>query len=52
MDGGYAYTDKAYDLVEHGIRRGHNIRRPIKKPNRQILTVLTNDDITEIMNKK
>lgn len=52
VDGGYAYTDKAYDLVEHGIRRGHNIRRPIKKPDRQILTVATNDDVTEIMNKK
>lgn len=41
VDGGFAYTDKSYDLVEHGIRRGHSVRRPEKKPGRQVFMVET-----------
>lgn len=45
IDGGFAYTDKSYDLVEHGIQRGHNVRRPRKKPERQILEITTDEEI-------
>lgn len=45
IDGGFAYTDKSYDLVEHGIQRGHNVRRPRKKPERQILAITTDEEI-------
>lgn len=41
VDGGFAYTDKSYDLVEFGIRRGHSVRRPKKKPERQVFAVET-----------
>lgn len=45
IDGGFAYTDKSYDLVEYGIQRGHNVRRPRKKPERQILAKTTDEEI-------
>ncbi len=45
IDGGFAYTDKSYDLVEYGIQRGHNVRRPRKKPERQILAITTDEEI-------
>lgn len=51
IDGGFAYTDKSYDLVECGIRRGHSIRRPEDKPERQVLAVATKDDIDEVFNE-
>lgn len=51
IDGGFAYTDKSYDLVEYGIRRGHSIRRPKEKPERQVLAVTTKDDIDEVFNE-
>ena len=51
IDGGFAYTDKSYDLVEYGIRRGHSIRRPKEKPKRQVLAVTTKDDIDEVFNE-
>lgn len=41
IDGGFAYTDKAYDLVEYGIKRGHSVRRPEEKPERQIIAMET-----------
>ena len=44
IDGGFAYTDKAYDLVEYGIKRGHSIRRPKEKPERQIIEMATDED--------
>lgn len=51
VDGGFAYTDKSYDLVEHGIRRGHSIRRPQKKPVRQVFAVETEDiDFNGLLN--
>ena len=43
-DGGFAYTDKAYDLVEYGIMRGHSVRRPEEKPERQIIEMATDED--------
>lgn len=45
IDGGFAYTDKSYDLVEYGISRGKSIRRPSQKPDRQILSVMPEADI-------
>lgn len=44
IDGGFAYTDKAYDLVEYGIKRGHSVRRPEEKPERQIIEMATDED--------
>ena len=44
IDGGFAYTDKAYDLVEYGIMRGHSVRRPEEKPERQIIEMATDED--------
>lgn len=41
VDGGFAITDKAYDLVEYGIHRGHDVRRPKEKLERQIISVIT-----------
>lgn len=45
IDDGFAYADKSYDLVEYGIRRGHSIRRPKDKPERQVLARDTDEDI-------
>jgi len=45
IDGGFAYTDKAYDLVEYGIKRGHGVRRPEEKPERLIIEIATDEDI-------
>lgn len=45
IDGGFGYTDKSNNLVENGIQRGHNVRRPSKKWERQILTMATDEDI-------
>ena len=47
IDGGFAYTDKAYDLVEYGIMRGHSVRRPEEKPERQILEIATDEDVID-----
>ena len=51
INGGFAYTDKAYDIIEYGVRRGQSIRRPKEKPERQIVEVATEDDINEVLNK-
>lgn len=51
INGGFAYTDKAYDIIEYGVRRGQNIRRPKERPERQIVEVATEDDINEMLNK-
>lgn len=51
IDGGFAYADKTYDLVEYGIKRGHSIRRPKEKPERQVLKMATNADIDETVNE-
>ena len=45
IDSGFAYADKSYDIVEYGIRRGHSVRRPKEKPERQVLGMSTIDDI-------
>lgn len=47
IDGGFAYTDKAYDLVEYAIKRGHSVRRPKEKPERQIIEIATDEDIDQ-----
>ena len=47
IDGGFAYTYKAYDLVEYGIMRGHSVRRPEEKPERQILEMATDEDVID-----
>lgn len=47
IDGGFAYTDKAYDLVEYGIMRGHSVRGPEEKPERQILEMATDEDVID-----
>ena len=52
VDGGYAYADKAYDLIEFGIRRGHRIRRPSQKSERQILAITTDEDIAALFNEQ
>lgn len=36
VDGGYVYTDRAWDIVEHGICRGHKVDRPDKIKEREI----------------
>ena len=48
-DGGFAYADKSYDLVEYGIRRGHSIRRPKEMPERQVLEMATGDDVNYML---
>ena len=40
VDGGYAYTERAHDLVEHGIKRGHSYHRPSSIPQREIISIL------------
>ena len=50
IGGGFAYSDKSYDLVEYGIRRGHSVRRPNKKPERQIIDLITDEEIETMVN--
>lgn len=38
IEGGYCYTERAYDLVEFGINKGHNIKRPGHIPERMIIS--------------
>ena len=35
---GYAYTERAHDLVQFGIKRGHDYRRPSSIPQRDIFS--------------
>ena len=49
IDGGFAYADKSYDLVEYGIRRGDSVRRPKEKPERQVLEMATDADMDEML---
>ena len=51
IDGGYAYSDKAYNLVEYGIRRGDKIRRPEVAPGRQIFSVMQDDEMDKMFEK-
>ena len=51
IDGGYAYSDKAYNLVEYGIRRGDKIRRPEMAPGRQIFSVMQDDEMDKMFEK-
>ncbi len=39
VDGGYVYTERAWDLVEFGILRGHKIERPDKIEEREIFSL-------------
>ena len=48
VDGGFAYTKRAYDLVEYGIRSGHSLRRPTSLPERQIMDFVDYGDIDEL----
>lgn len=45
VEGGYYYTERAYDLVEFGIRKGHNIKRPSHIPDRMIFSTETENII-------
>lgn len=38
-DGGYVYTEKAWDLVEYGILRGHDIKRPSNIEKRAVYSI-------------
>lgn len=38
VNGGYAYTERAHDLVQFGIKRGHDYRRPSSIPQRDIFS--------------
>lgn len=39
VDGGYVYTDRAWDIVEFGISRGHKIDRPDKIKEREVYSI-------------
>ena len=41
VEGGFAYANQAYDLVEYGIRRGDSIRHPDKMIERQTIESMT-----------
>lgn len=36
VNGGYVYTERAWDIVEHGICKGHNMNRPDKIKEREV----------------
>ncbi len=36
VNGGYVYTNRAWDIVEHGVCKGHNMNRPSKIKEREI----------------
>ena len=38
VNGGYAYTERAHDMVQFGIKRGHDYRRPSSIPQRDIFS--------------
>ena len=38
VNGGYAYTERAHDLIQFGIKRGHDYRRPSSIPQRDIFS--------------
>lgn len=50
VKGGYAYTEKAYDLVEYGIRLGDDVSRPKEILPRLVMTEVTDQDIDDIIN--
>lgn len=39
VDGGYVYTDRAWDIVEHGICKGHKVNRPNKIKEREVFSI-------------
>lgn len=39
VDGGYVYTDRAWDIVEFGISRGHKIDRPKRIKEREVYSI-------------
>lgn len=39
VNGGYTYTERAHDIVEHGLRRGHSYKRPTSIPQRDIISI-------------
>lgn len=44
VDAGYVYTDNAWDLVEYGILRGHDVNRPYKIEDRPITSIELDHD--------
>ena len=42
-DGGYIYSERAWDLVEHGISRGHHLNRPDKIEPRAVFSLGISD---------
>lgn len=44
VDAGYVYTDNAWDLVEYGILRGHDVNRPDKIEDRPITSIELDHD--------
>lgn len=43
VDGGYVYTERAWDIVEHGICRGHEVDRPNKIKERTVYSLGISD---------
>lgn len=52
VEGGFAYSDTAYDLIEYGIQRGHSVRRPDKKIERQVLEAADDIDFDKFWNEE
>ena len=48
VDGGFAYSERAYNLVEYGIRYGHSVRRPEHIPDRQVVPTDDYGDLEEV----
>lgn len=45
VDGGYVYTERAYDLVEFGICRGEHISRPSQIKTRPVVALNLDDSL-------
>lgn len=43
VDGGYVYTERAWDIVEHGTCRGHKVDRPSKIKEREVYSLGISD---------
>lgn len=43
VDGGYVYTERAWDLVQYGISRGHDVNRPDEIPKRTVFAIGISD---------
>jgi len=49
-ENGFVYTERAYDIIEFGIKLGHDIRRPKDKPLRLQLSFASDEDMDKIIN--